>query len=100
MTAAERCVEDVRSAVAALRDGETLARALEISRPSEVVFEEALLSAKRELLRARTHLTEGFDGSQELLGISGSIADLAYDMYEEMERKTNPRKRRRVWREE
>ena len=76
-----------REAVAALRAGEDLSKAYEISRPADSVFEEALLAAKRELTTARASLTDGYDNSQELLKIAGTIANLADDLYEEMERK-------------
>jgi hypothetical protein len=79
-----------REAVAALRAGAELAKAFEIGRPSTAVFEEALLSAKRALTTARAHLTTGYDKSEALLRIAGSIADMADDIYSEMERKLNP----------
>jgi hypothetical protein len=78
-----------REAVAALRAGEDLSKAYEISRPADSVFEEALLAAKRELTTARASLSDGYDNSQELLKIAGTIANLADDLYEEMERKAN-----------
>lgn len=76
-----------REAVAALRAGEDLSKAYEISRPADSVFEEALLAAKRELTTARASLSDGYDNSQELLKIAGTIANLADDLYQEMERK-------------
>lgn len=79
-----------REAVAALRSGAELAKAFEISRPSTAVFEEALLAAKRELTTARANLTTGYDKSEALLRIAGSIANIADDIYTEMERKRNP----------
>jgi len=77
-----------REAVAALRSGVELEKAFEISRPPSVIFEEALLAAKRELQTASGHLTLGFtpsDGS--LVKIASSIADMASDILREMERK-------------
>lgn len=79
-----------REAIAALRAGEDLSKAYEISRPATAVFEEALLSAKRELTTARAVLSNGYDNSPELLKIAASIANLADDMYAEMERKARP----------
>jgi hypothetical protein len=76
-----------REAVAALRAGADLAKAFEISRPPTTVFEEALLAAKRELTTARANLTIGYDRSQALLKIAGSIANMADDIYTEMDRK-------------
>jgi hypothetical protein len=82
-----------REAIAALRAGTDLAKAFEISRPATTVFEEALLGAKRELTTARAHLTTGYDKSEALLRIAGSVAELADDLYTEMDRKHNPEKR-------
>ena len=83
-----------RQAIAALRAGTELAKAFEISRPPTVVFEEALLSAKRELTTVRAHLTTGYDKSEALLRIAGSIATMADDIYTEMERKHSPQKKK------
>jgi len=82
-----------REAIAALRAGTDLAKAFEISRPPSAVFEEALLGAKRELTTARAHLTTGYDKSEALLRIAGSVAEMADDIYKEMERKQNPGKK-------
>ena len=85
-----------REAVSALRAGVGLSKAYEISRPATSVFEESLLSAKRSHNTARSYLTEGFDNSESLLRIAGSIADMADDLYREMERKMNPEKKKRI----
>jgi hypothetical protein len=82
-----------REAIAALRAGTDLAKAFEISRPPSAVFEEALLAAKRELTTARAHLTTGYDKSEALLRIAGSVAEMADDIYREMERKQDPGKK-------
>jgi hypothetical protein len=79
-----------REAIAALRAGEDLSEAYEISRPADSVFEEALLASKRELTTARASLSGEYDNSQELLKIAGTIANLADDLYKEMYRKANP----------
>lgn len=76
-----------RESIAALRAGEDLAHAFEISRPSDAVFEDALFAAKRELTTARANLTSGYDRSEALLRIAGTIANIAEDIYHEMERK-------------
>lgn len=76
-----------RESVAALRAGVGLAKAFEMSRPPTAVFEEALLAAKRALMTARGNLTIGYDDSEALLKIAGTVAELADDIYEEMERK-------------
>lgn len=79
-----------REALAALRAGSELARAFEISRPPSAVFEESLLAAKRELSTARAHLSTGYDNSEALLRIAGTVANIADDLYAEMERKITP----------
>lgn len=83
-----------REAIAALKDGVELEKAFEISRPSTDVFEEALLAAKRNLSTARAHLTAGYDKSEDLLRVAGTIANMADDIYTEMERKLNPEKKK------
>ncbi len=84
-----------RKALAALRQGVELSLAFEISRPSSNLFEEALVAAKQHLERARGILSTGYDGSKELLRIAAAAADLAYDLHEEMERKSLPKRGRR-----
>ncbi|MEW4566140.1 ParB N-terminal domain-containing protein [Bremerella sp. JC770] len=84
-----------REALSSLRDSGDLAAAYERSRPQSAVFEEALLRAKRELTRARASLTEGYDNSDDLLRISRDVANLADDIYEEMQRKREPKRRSR-----
>ena len=81
-----------REALAALRAGEELAAAFELSRPPTAVFEEALLKSKRELQNARAYLTTGYDGAEDLLRIAGTVANMADDIYSEMERKRNSQK--------
>lgn len=76
-----------REAVEALRAGAPLEKAFEISRPPQAVFESALLAAKRELTTARAHLTAGYDNSEALFRIAGTVAEMADDIYEELERK-------------
>lgn len=83
-----------REAIAALRAGNELSKAFEISRPPATLFEEALLAAKRELTTARATLTTGYDNSEALLRIAGSIANIADDIYTEMERKHNPKQKK------
>ena len=85
-----------REAVAALRDGLGLDVAFELSRPASTVLEETLLDASRNLQKARRLLSTGYEGSRELLGITGTVADLAGDLYDEIERKHRPRRRTRV----
>ena len=84
-----------REALAALRQGAELSLAFETSRPSSNLFEEALVAAKQHLEKARGILSTGYDGSKELLRIASATADLAYDLHEEMERKSLPKRSRR-----
>ena len=87
-------------ATEALRAGAPLEKAVEISRPPKAVFESAMLAAKRELSTARAYLTTGYDNSEQLLRIAGSIANMADDIYVELERKRAEQdgraKRRRI----
>lgn len=76
-----------KEALAALRAKEPLRVAFELSRPVGSVFEESLLEAKRSLQRAKGLASEAYDGSEELLRISGTVADLADSLYNEMESK-------------
>ena len=85
-----------KEAIAALRSGQGLAYAYETSRPSSTVFEESLLASKRDLQKARGLLSIGYDGSDELLRIAGTVAELADDLYNEMERKSNRGKKKRL----
>lgn len=73
-----------RESIAALRDGEELVYAFELSRPSGAVLEEALLKAKRELMRASSYVATGYDKSEDLLKIAGSVATLADSVYDKM----------------
>lgn len=83
-------------AVAALRAGRELTLAVDISKPPSSVFEASLHSAKRELEKARSLLTTGYDGSDQLLRVADDIAELASDLYEEMYNKNTPRRDRRA----
>lgn len=84
-----------REAKAALRSGMEITSAFEISRPSFAIFEEALLEAKRALQKAQAQLTTGYDKSEGLLKVAELIADIANDLYVDMERKRMPPRRRR-----
>jgi DNA-binding transcriptional MerR regulator len=73
-------------ATLALKSGESLLYSHELSRSSDSLFEENLISAKRVLQKARAHLTTGYQGEENLLKVAGSVANLADDLYTEMER--------------
>lgn len=79
-----------REAVAALRAGTDLSRALEISMPPTTAFEQSLTAAKRELEKARSLASTGYDGSTELLRVAYDVGQLAEDLYKEMYDKVNP----------
>lgn len=81
-----------REATAALIKGVTLNDAHEISRPSADVLEELLLDAKRTLMKARGHVTTGYDQSETLLRVAGSIILLGKGIYDDMKRMRNPEK--------
>ena len=85
-----------KESLAALRAGESLAYAFEASRPSSTVFEESLLASKRELQKAHSLLSIGYNDSEDLLRIAGTVANLAEDLYEEMNRKRNPGRKTRI----
>ncbi len=77
-----------QEAVLALKDGVSLIQAYEISQPKDKTFEQNLLEAKRALQKAQSYLTEGFDGKDEnLLKQAATIAQIADDLYEAMEKK-------------
>lgn len=76
-----------REASEALRSGAPLDKAFELSRSPREVFESALLAAKRELTTVRGYLTTGYDNSESILKIAGTIAAMADDIYDELERK-------------
>ena len=42
-----------------------------------------------QAVKAKGLVTEGYDGSESLLRIAASIANIAYDLHTEMERKKN-----------
>jgi len=76
-----------REALAALRDGESLENSFELTTPVSNLFERELLQAKRSLVKAKGLVTEGYDGSEALLKIALSTANLAHDLYNEMHRR-------------
>ena len=85
-----------REAIAALRGGVDLDRALEISIPATTAFEQSLTRAKRELEKARSLASTGYDGSTELLGVAGDVCRLADDLYADMDQKSRPQVQRRT----
>ncbi len=84
-----------REAIAALKAGTELSYAYEISRPPSNVFDESLHAAKRELEKARSLLSTGYNGSAQLLTVAYDVWGLAEDLHAEMRRKSTPRRRQR-----
>lgn len=85
-----------REALNALRDGFSLDFAFDAAQPSSELFEKSLLAARRHLEKARGLLSTGDDGSEELLRTAGTVANLADDLYDEMERKRRPTGKKRI----
>lgn len=75
-----------KEATVALLANEPLSYAHELSRPSDALFEEQILAAKRVLQKARGYLTTGYKGEENLLRVVGTVAKLADDLYDEMEK--------------
>lgn len=84
-----------RESVAALRAGNTIETAFEISRPAANVFEDSLTSAKRNLEKARGLASTAYDGSEHLLRVAEEVATIADDLWADMDRMSNRRRRRR-----
>jgi hypothetical protein len=83
-------------ALAALRSGEDLNKAFELSRPYAEVLEDSLLAAKRELMKARGYVITGYNGSDALLRTAGQVANLADSIYSELFTKSQEPKSRRI----
>lgn len=75
-----------REALMVLRAGKTLSASLEETVPASTALESALLEARRALERARGYTSRGFEDSDDILRLAGTVADVADDMYREMER--------------
>lgn len=73
-------------AEAALRSGEPLDVAHRLTISRSVLLQDDLLRAKRELEKVKAGIVEGYDGSETLLKIAGTVAALAESIYEEMDR--------------
>ena len=88
-----------KEACAALKAERNLSYAYEISRPTDAIFEENLLSAKRSLTKVKGLITQAYNGEESLLRVSGSIAEIADSIYEEMKKihmKDKPKKSKRI----
>ncbi len=85
-----------RGATTDLRRNGDLSYAFESSRPSSNRFEESLLAAREHLQKAHSMLSEGYEDSEELLRIAGTVANLADDLYNAMYRKRSPVRESRI----
>ena len=69
-------------AVSALDKGYPLSYAYDVSRPKDVTFTETINEVKRNMQKALSTQTEGYDGSNEsLLRSAGTIAKMADELY-------------------
>lgn len=83
-------------AVAALRNGLPLTIAHDVSLGDEQIFRQALQDAKYALQKASGTLTTGFKPEQaDLLRTAIDVAEIADDLLAQMERKAQPKRRRR-----
>ena len=85
-----------KDACHALRTGSSLKDAVVFATPAESRLEEALLEAKKLLSGARGLVSEAYQGQESLLRIAGTVANLAEDLYQEMESKAGKHKPRRL----
>jgi hypothetical protein len=85
-----------REGIAVLRANRSLEEAFEQTRPSGEIFEEALLDTKKSLMKAKSLSAFAFKGEIDLLKIAGTVAELADEMYSEMERKRSGGKKTRI----
>lgn len=74
-------------ATKALKDGESLSYALDLTKSESSLFEDSLLDTKKYLLKAKGLVSTGFDGGESLVRIAGQIANSAEDLYSEMYKK-------------
>lgn len=71
-----------RQATLALKDGKTtLITAYELSQPNQDVFEQNLVAAKRDLQKAYSYFTIGYNSTLEPLSLMHEIAELADELY-------------------
>lgn len=76
-----------KAATKALRDGESLSYAIDLTKSESNLFEDSLLDTKKYLLKAKGLVSTGFDGGESLVRIAGQIANSAEDLYSEMYKK-------------
>jgi len=71
-------------ATKALKDGESLSYAIDLTKSESNLFEDSLLDTKKHLLKAKGLVSTGFDGGESLVRIAGQIAETADSLYNEM----------------
>ena len=92
-----RILDDVLQSsrgIDALRSGLPLRTAREIGRGDEVVFREALVSAKQALQQARGKVLTGYSGEPDLLGDAEDIRELSEVILEDMRQARKSGRRR------
>jgi hypothetical protein len=87
--------DSTHEAIHALRRGEGIDTAYEISKGDDIVFSEALSDAKSALTKAQGRVSTGFRGEKHLLDLADTIADMADDLADTMHKKTIPIRRQR-----
>jgi hypothetical protein len=85
------------AAIDTLRNGLPLKVAHDVSRGDERIFRESLQEAKRVLQTVLGTLTTGFNKEDaELLRTANQVADLVDSIVEQMEKKSQPKRKRRA----
>jgi hypothetical protein len=75
-------------AVAALRDTRNLMVAYEISQPDDFKFTQSLNEAKRALYKSLQYTVTGYKGDEDNLRTAGTIAKMAEELYDNMEKRS------------
>jgi hypothetical protein len=78
-----------------LRAGMPLSLAVEVSKGDDTIFRSSLTEAKLALQKAHSTMSTGYDGDPTLMRMAEEVANLSYDLAEEMERRTSETKRRK-----
>lgn len=86
-----RIVLGNKTALAALRAGYALDRALEIARGDKMRFREAITKAKEDLIEANGSMALGFSGEPDLFELAKEILFLIQGMVESMQSRTAKR---------
>lgn len=77
-------------ATVALKSGASLSDAYDESRSDKSLFEEALVTAKQNLLKARARVSGGYAGEDDFMRLAQDVDKLAYDLLQEMKRMSEP----------